>query len=368
MLDHTVDLGAQAFMQADVGLGLFVARAGDNRVMLHQAANDGFRGLYVVCFDGPEYHQRGGPCGYVVNSNGDNEAALLNTAVSVAVLRDVLKLSGMDWARVERNRFSAEGLTQDEIVNQCFKRLVLEACVDPVAAPGPDSITTDVLTRESFRHFGDVIAFPGLGEQKGIELSAANAGTAVQAKWLATLANARENLSMGAVDGGGAKANVAVFRCSPRGLQSKGGKEIFRLTEMERHPYSSQAFVPMAGQGMPVRYLVMVATGLGARPDLRTLKAFVVNGGAGVNYGAGVWHSPLVCLDNPTDFACITYADGSAEDCHLVELASSIDVFLPSTTAVTTTVTTTTGTVASVEPEIKMVVAPSTPSTKVRIL
>jgi hypothetical protein len=35
----------------------------------------------------------------------------------------------------------------------------------------------------------------------------------------------------------------------------------------------------MAGIGTPVRYLVMVATGLGSRPDLRTLKAFVVLGG-----------------------------------------------------------------------------------------
>jgi hypothetical protein len=71
--------------------------------MLHQAANDGFRGLYVVCFDGPDYHRRGGPCGYVVNTNGDNEAALLNTAVSVAVLKDVLEFSGrIMWCHLLR--------------------------------------------------------------------------------------------------------------------------------------------------------------------------------------------------------------------------------------------------------------------------
>ena len=37
-----------------MGLGVFVARAGENRVMLHQAANDGYRGVYMVCFDGPD--------------------------------------------------------------------------------------------------------------------------------------------------------------------------------------------------------------------------------------------------------------------------------------------------------------------------
>ena len=31
-----------------------MARAGENRVMLHQAANDGYRGVYMVCFDGPD--------------------------------------------------------------------------------------------------------------------------------------------------------------------------------------------------------------------------------------------------------------------------------------------------------------------------
>ena len=64
-----VDLGAVAFIGAQAGCGVFVANAGPNRLILHQAANDGFRGVYIVCFEGPD---RGKGC--VVLSNGDNPA------------------------------------------------------------------------------------------------------------------------------------------------------------------------------------------------------------------------------------------------------------------------------------------------------
>ena len=39
--------------------------------MLHQAANDGVRGLYALCFEGPDRGK-----GFVVLSNGDNPAVL----------------------------------------------------------------------------------------------------------------------------------------------------------------------------------------------------------------------------------------------------------------------------------------------------
>ena len=37
MLDDPVDLGCFAFMHSMMGLGVFVARAGANRIMMHQA-------------------------------------------------------------------------------------------------------------------------------------------------------------------------------------------------------------------------------------------------------------------------------------------------------------------------------------------
>ena len=42
--------GAFDFMYSTMGLGVFITKAGPNRFMLHQAANDGFRGIFLVCF------------------------------------------------------------------------------------------------------------------------------------------------------------------------------------------------------------------------------------------------------------------------------------------------------------------------------
>jgi len=52
-----------------------------NRWMLHQAANDGFRGVLLMCFDGPDADN--GPRGLVVLANGDNQAMLLVAAYAL---------------------------------------------------------------------------------------------------------------------------------------------------------------------------------------------------------------------------------------------------------------------------------------------
>merc|ERR1711908_31991 len=44
MLADAHDKGSVEFMNARMGLGVFIMRAGDNRIACHQAANDGFRG------------------------------------------------------------------------------------------------------------------------------------------------------------------------------------------------------------------------------------------------------------------------------------------------------------------------------------
>ena len=44
------DLGCQEFMKANMGLGVFIVEAGENKFMLHQGANDGFRAIYLYCF------------------------------------------------------------------------------------------------------------------------------------------------------------------------------------------------------------------------------------------------------------------------------------------------------------------------------
>ena len=91
--ESLVDEGCQDFMRSKMGLGIFVATAavpakgGVNKIMLHQAANDGFRGVYMVCFDGPDYDAAPGPRGFVLLSNGDNQAMFMNCEVCRALLQ-----------------------------------------------------------------------------------------------------------------------------------------------------------------------------------------------------------------------------------------------------------------------------------------
>ena len=127
MLDNGVDKGAFEFMGSLIGYGVFIVQAGDNRFLLHQAANDGFRGIALICFDGPVASE--GPVGFVILCNGDNKGTQLLAEVSKFILKnDVVGLKdGVDWSRVENKKFEAEEVTQEEIVNKGFKELVLDA-------------------------------------------------------------------------------------------------------------------------------------------------------------------------------------------------------------------------------------------------
>ena len=126
-------------MRSRMGLGMFTfdvpssEPARPNRWMLHQAANDGFRGLFLVCFDGPS--AANGPRGLVILSNGDNDAMLFNCAMARAMLEGLGPVAGLDFSTVPDPSagFDSSGLKQEEIVNLGFKSLVLDAFEE---APG----------------------------------------------------------------------------------------------------------------------------------------------------------------------------------------------------------------------------------------
>lgn len=115
MLYPERDRGSLAFMGAYMGLGVFIAEAGDNLVALHQAANDGFRGLYGICFEGPDCGQ-----GFVICSNGDNQAMALNCEIARVLLKDWqgVKLGDMD--------LQLDGKKQEEIVNLGIKAAITD--------------------------------------------------------------------------------------------------------------------------------------------------------------------------------------------------------------------------------------------------
>lgn len=157
------------------------------------------------------------------------------------------------------------------------------------------SITAAALTREAFAPFGDVVS---AGLTAG---SAANQGTAVRFDFCAPLINTRPE----------AKANLAVFRSIARALP-------LELKLLERHPCSTQVFLPM----VCARYLVCVAPALAdGAPDVASLRAFVCAPGQGVAYAPNVWHHPIVALDAPAEFAVLVWEDGTPRDCELHPLA-----------------------------------------------
>jgi allantoicase/malate synthase/CubicO group peptidase (beta-lactamase class C family) len=145
MLHADADKGSRAFMAADMGLGCFIAEAGPNRLALHQAANEGFRGVYVMCYSGPNAGN-----GFVLISNGDDRAVLLNSAVSQELLlragwqgvdKDILR--DMRW-KVDSYVNQFDKVSQAEIVNQAYRALVFSAFeedlpeeINPVGAPDP---------------------------------------------------------------------------------------------------------------------------------------------------------------------------------------------------------------------------------------
>jgi ureidoglycolate lyase len=138
-----------------------------------------------------------------------------------------------------------------------------------------NTLIAQPLTRDAFAPFGDVIAADEVARHYPI-----NGGTTERYHDLASVDVSAE----------GGRALISIFRAQPRTLP-------FAVTMLERHPLGSQAFVPLTR----LPYLVVVAP-----PDEATaMRAFVVTDGIGVNYARGVWHHPLLALEERCDFLVV---------------------------------------------------------------
>ena len=137
------------------------------------------------------------------------------------------------------------------------------------------------LEAEAFSPFGQVIqACKNL--PNGIKVTPANQGTANKYHKLSLLKAFYPSDA-------GATAGISVYRCQPLG--DVDGKIV--LKTLERHPYTSQAFIPMRsgdGDDNGRGYLVVVAhNGSDDQPDTQTLKAFLASSAQGIAYNPGVW-------------------------------------------------------------------------------
>jgi ureidoglycolate lyase len=150
----------------------------------------------------------------------------------------------------------------------------------------------EALSAESFAPFGAVIQLEGARHYP------INQGTTERFHALA----------LTDTDAPGGSTGISLFR-------GQGFALPFRLRVMERHPLSSQAFVPIAAAPSD-RYLVVVAPAGALR--LEALRAFLAQGFQGVQYARGIWHHPLIALDRSSDFLVI---DRIAEDANCDEIA-----------------------------------------------
>lgn len=101
-----------------------------------------------------------------------------------------------------------------------------------------------------------------------------------------------------------AKPNLLLARANAQSLP-------LDIKVMERHPQSSQTFVPLDATS----YLVLVCPdAAGGGPDMLNLQAFIVGSAQGINYKPGTWHHPLTVLERAGCFAALVWENGGEAD------------------------------------------------------
>ncbi|MGC4026788.1 MAG: ureidoglycolate lyase [Mesorhizobium sp.] len=137
-------------------------------------------------------------------------------------------------------------------------------------------ITARPLTRENFAPFGDVI------DTDGDNHYPINGGRCERYHDLARVEATGEN----------ARVLISLFKGTPYDFP-------LRLTMVERHPFGSQAFIPLS----PRPFLVVVCSDTPNGPG--EPNAFLTKPGQGVNYPRNRWHGVLTPIGEPQDFAVV---------------------------------------------------------------
>jgi ureidoglycolate lyase len=258
-------------------------------------------------------------------------------------------------------------------------------------------VTAGPLTGEAFAPFGAVVenprpdlhpsrhpsVAPGAAAAQPLPFDAvsANQGSAIKYQHVTRMLDLYGQAPSGAP--GAAVMNMFVCAsrplqprpvgaCSASSSEDKRPGSFFGVAILERHPFTTQTFIPLAAhpEDAQMRYLVVVAPSLppsdvdatlpvpsspdasaSARspspssltsshpsdqqqtlpgrglPDLRGLRAFVATAGQAVTYGAGTWHAPMVALGpegSTLDFVVVQFANGiGVEDCQEVVFSSA---------------------------------------------
>jgi len=146
----STDNGCKKFMGCEMGLGVFVAEAGENKLAIHQGANDGFRSIYIHCFSGPD---KG--LGFVIQCSGELNGVLFISEVSHLILKK-LNLSGIDYNRFE-GHFNSEQIPQEQVVNIGYKSLIFDAFMPTIPEKIIETGSIDPLSKLNLAVGGRII-------------------------------------------------------------------------------------------------------------------------------------------------------------------------------------------------------------------
>ena len=95
------------------------------------------------------------------------------------------------------------------------------------------------------------------------------------------------------------------------------------IAALERHPHSTQSFLPIQAG----RWLVVVApTAADGSPDLAGVRAFIAGPEDAICIGRNIWHAGLTVLDRPAQFGMIMWKAENGEDGVLHTLAEPLSI------------------------------------------
>lgn len=97
----------------------------------------------------------------------------------------------------------------------------------------------------------------------------------------------------------------------------------YRFSMVERHPLGSQAFMPLGS----FPFIVVVARA-GDNVTAEDLHAFVTDGEQGINYHRGVWHMPLIALQEGQSFLVVDRSPGTG-NCEEITMTDTLILETP---------------------------------------
>jgi len=133
------------------------------------------------------------------------------------------------------------------------------------------------LTAENFANFGEVVTI------QSKESRTINDGYAEKYADIASLDTSEDQ----------GQTSVHIFVAKSRQFP-------LQISMLEKHPFFSQTFIPRHSSP----FLVVVAPPA-KTPLIENLRAFITNGEQGINYSRGVWHFPLISMDDNSQFIVI---------------------------------------------------------------